>query len=85
MNVAISRRSSRHRRCRGLEYHRRGTLRFGAAIIVFGLSRWFWLSLVALLWLDVYMLFVFVVVLGAFGREMLRASLRPGVPPRQHL
>jgi hypothetical protein len=32
------------------------------------------LSLAALLWLDAYMLLVFVVVLAAFGREMLRAS-----------
>ncbi len=44
------------------------------------------LSLEALLWLDVYVLLVFVVVLGQFGREMLRAS-RPttvNVPASRH-
>ena len=76
-----------HLACRG----RRGGALFSAtpiAVMVIGLALGFAgapLLLVALLWLDVYMLFVFVVVLGAFGREMLRASPRPGVPPRQHL
>jgi hypothetical protein len=37
------------------------------------------LSLVALLWLDAYILLVFVTVLGAFGRELLQASPRHAV------
>lgn len=65
--------------------HRGGALFSATPIVVMmiGLALAFAgapLSLVALLWLDVYILVVFVTVLGAFGREIW--SPRPVAPSR---